>query len=168
MNESEFLAEFWDEVNTEGPSGFYSFETFVNKVLAHHARIEKKKFSVPIIKGSGLNAIAPNGLLGFQGYLIIIIENRISAEIVEKAIDRNLKSAFTSLAQPKNKTLLFISSKPVRRTIIERFIGKYSSGGDSLNINIWGPRKVDELIMKYIDSSMEIFKNILSLQMPDW
>ncbi len=148
---------------------YYSFETFVLKLMQHHLEEQGKELTIVGHNTRSIgDAVAPNGFDEFNGHTVIEIKfnlRRYSPKmIIERLFYHNTRhSEWQDLSEID--TIVIISAK----SIPDNYYEKFDQTVDELNLPtkviLWGPKELNKIVNKNRKKSKEIANNLFSLRL---
>lgn len=155
-----------DEIGEDGLKSYYSFETFILNLLKYHLSLQDKPFDWDVSREYWGDAIAPLGFDKIDGPVIFEVKLDIAKVSIRQTLERaSLALLNYAHSQTKKTTLIFISAKPVRSSTRIKLLDASISLSLPINIKVWGPPEINEIVEAHPDKAMEIANNLFALRL---
>jgi len=140
----------------------YSFEVFVQNLLTHYYQLENVNYQV--IEGREFGTLIVNGEFdNLKGEILIEVKsrlNRFPRSIFDSLVRRPLRDDKSTTIDH----LVFISDITYSSQFLDRIRFSEITQDLPYKVHLWGSDKINEIINKYPDKSIEIAENIFSLR----
>jgi hypothetical protein len=144
------------------PSSYYSFETFVLKLLQHHLEEQGKEFIIDNKTQTVYDAFAPNGFDNFGPNTYFEVKydlNRLPTSLIVDKVIMRLPNMFSDL---KVENLIIITAKPfpeIRKKILNSRLATLP-----FKVIFWEPQELNSIVNKHRKVANNIVNNLFSLR----